>query len=100
MVGIDKQYRWIMGDENQVFDQVLVMFPDETSDRWQKVADHVNERQLNRCQVSDIENGRESCQLNMQVLWLPITSRSTVRLHWPLMMFETITLGRGVQMKK
>ena len=100
MVGIDKQYRWIMDGENQVFDQALVMFLDETLDRQQKVADHVNGRQLNRCQVFDIENGKESCQLNLQVLWLSITSRSMVRLHWPLTMFETITLGSGVQRKK
>ncbi|XP_034709835.1 uncharacterized protein LOC117932666 [Vitis riparia] len=100
MVEIEKQYRCIMGSENQVFEQALVMFPEETSDRWQKVADHVNGRQLDRCQVSDPENGREPCQLNLQVLWPPMTSRSTVRLGRPPTMFETITPGRGVQMKK
>lgn len=100
MVEIEKQYRCIMGSENQVFEQALVMFPEETSDRWQKVADHVNGRQLGRCQVSDPENGREPCQLNLQVLWPPMTSRSTVRLGRPPTMFETITPGRGVQMKK
>ncbi|KAL6322661.1 hypothetical protein AAG906_015347 [Vitis piasezkii] len=100
MVEIEKQYRCIMGSENQVFEQALVMFPEETSDRWQKVADHVNGRQLGRCQVSDPENGREPCQLNMQLLWPPMTSRSTVTLRRPPTMFETITPGRGVQMKK
>ena len=76
------------------------MFPDETSDRWQMVTDHVNERQLNRYRVFNLENGRELCQLNLQVLWPSITSRSTVRLHWPPTMFETITPGREVQRKK
>ena len=64
------------------------------------VTDHVNERQLNRCKVFNLENGMELCQLNFQVLWPSITSRSTVRLHWPPTMFETITPGRGVQRKK
>ena len=101
-----------MDDENlyttKFFPQPSLLFPDNKSDRWQKIDDYVYGRQ----KVADDVNGMELHRLNLQVLWRPVMLPSPVRPHRipmfkirnlprrPQAVIETLASIRGVHRKK